>query len=355
MTDSMDRRRFFRPSRLLRAVSQLQQDMERSIDAIERFASQPVVTFRRPAMACMFEIQFPISLTDRQTPTAAFDLIDDLEDQLTVYRDTSEVSRLNQRAFQEPVVVEPRLFELLTRCQDLHKETDGVFDITAGPLVRAWGFYRREGRLPEIQELDDALAAVGMQDVLLDAQERTVRFGRPGMELNFGSIGKGYALDRVTEFLTGRSFSPALLSAGHSSMRAVGKPPWDDAWQVDLLDPRKGDVPFASVRLSDQAFSTSGSSSQFFEVGGKRFGHILDPRTGRPAEGMLQTSVVAPDAALAEALSTAFFIHGVDWARRYCENHPRIGALLVSENSESSGLRIATLGSIDARILPVVI
>lgn len=352
MTDSMDRRRFFRPSQLLRAVTKLQQDMETSLEAIERFASQPVVTFRRPAMACMFEIQFPISATDRRTPAAAFDLIDDLEDQLTVYRETSEVSRLNRNASFEPVEVEPRLFELLLRCRRLHGELEGVFDVTSGPLVRAWGFFRREGRLPAPEELEAALDSVGMEKLSFDVEARTIQFARDGMELNFGSIGKGYALDRVAEFFAQRSFAPALLSAGHSSMRALGRPPWDDAWQVDVIDPRKADVPFAMVRFADGAFSTSGSASQFFECQGKRFGHILDPRTGRPADGMLQTSVVAPDAALAEALSTAFFILGKEWTTEYCRRHPEVGALLVSEGKEGRGLETVSLGSIDVRLLP---
>jgi thiamine biosynthesis lipoprotein len=333
-------------------VTDLQRELEDSIEKIEQFASEPVVTFCRAAMACLFEIQFPVTITDRKTPAVAFDLIDDLEEQLSVYRAESEVSMLNARAHQDPVPVEPRLFELLKRCASWSEATEGAFDVTAGPLVRAWGFLRREGRLPTAEEIAAARGKVGMHHVTLQSVDRTVQFDQPGLEINFGSVGKGYTLDRVAELLAEASFAPALLSAGHSSMRAIGSPPWDTAWQVDIAHPTNENEKLAEIRLADRSLSTSGIASQWFEHNGKRYGHILDPRSGWPATGMLQTTVVAPDAALAEVLSTAFFIHGQKWAANWCARHPEIGALLVSDPPPGQQPYITRLGSIDVRVVP---
>lgn len=331
MTEPQNRRRFFAPGSILRAGG-LDQVVGDLIDKLDEVANEPVVTLRREAMACLFEIQFGALEMDRRPAFAALDLIDDLESQLSIYREDSELSAINRKAFAAPVPVEERLFDLLVRCDQLRSSARGAFDITAGPLIKAWGFFRRQGRVPTDEELRETLGRVGGEHVALDRAARTVRFGREGMEINLAAIGKGYALDRAAERLQQSKFPHALLSAGHSSLRTVGSPPWDDAWQVDLASPLNRNVSLGSVRLKDVGFSTSGSSEQFFIHEGKRYGHVIDPRTGRPATGILQASVVAPDAATAEALSTAFFILGVEWARGYCRAHPGVGAILVPDS-----------------------
>jgi FAD:protein FMN transferase len=259
-------------------------------------------------------------------------MIDRLEEQLSIYRDDSEIKRINERAAAEPVRVERLLFRLLERCRALSQETAGAFDITAGPLVRAWGFTRREGRIPTAVDLAEAHQAVGMDQIQFDAGKRTVAFRQPGVEINLGAVGKGYALDRVGSRLARLGYRECLLSAGSSSLLAIGKPSWDDAWLVDIRDPLNRERPIAVVSLIDSALSTSGSGEQFFEHEGRRYGHIIDPRSGHPAAGVLQVTVIAPDATLAEALSTAFFINGIEWADTYCEKHAEIGALMVSDS-----------------------
>ncbi|HZL88793.1 MAG TPA: FAD:protein FMN transferase, partial [Pirellulaceae bacterium] len=169
----------------------------------EQASRSYLVSVSRDAMACTFEIalnagQYPGG-TD--AAVAALDLVDRLEQQLTIYRDDSEVSRLNQRAAAEPVVVERGLFDLLLQAKQLHDETGGAIDITSGPLTKVWGFFRRQGQLPTQREIDEALSQIGSQWLELDAAARTVRFARPGMELNLGAIGKGYALDRAADYL----------------------------------------------------------------------------------------------------------------------------------------------------------
>ncbi len=291
----------------------------------------------RRAMATTFEVVLPYGTPDAMDlGSDAFDRLDELEAQLTVYRETSEVSRLNRIAAYGPVPVEERLFDLLSRAARIHAETNGAFDITAGALIKAWGFYKGPRRVPSESERAAAIARVGMQLVELQPEGKTVRFLRPGLEINLGGIGKGYALDRVAEHLQDSwGLSSALLHGGYSSVVTIGTPPGEPrGWQVGISDPSDPGRRLATVWLRGRALGTSAATFQHLEYNGQRLGHILDPRTGWPASGVASTTVIAPTGAEADALSTAFFIEGVEAARRYCAAHPGVGAVLLPEGSD---------------------
>jgi thiamine biosynthesis lipoprotein len=285
-------------------------------------------------MACRFEITLPSDdQSDISAANEALNLIERLEDQMTVFRETSEISHINRNAGSTAVEVEAGLFELLLHCQELYRATDGAFDITSGPLTRCWGFLRREGRIPEPDELEAARSRVGMHNIVLDRDNMTVRFSHPGIEINLGSIGKGYALDRVDSLLRGRGVRSALVSGGSSSLIAIGNNGGGEDWAVGIRHPVFKNFRIAKLSLSDRAMATSGSAEQYFEKDGKRYGHIIDPRSGVPATGILSVTVIAPSAALADALATAFFIEGRRLAEHYCSTHPEILVLMIEEGS----------------------
>ena len=248
---------------------------------------------------------------------------------MTVFRETSEVSYINRNAAYRSIRVEESLWELLGRCRDLHRESDGVFDITSAPLSRCWGFMRRQGRVPEPNEIDKALSVVGFNKLRFDDQGRTIRFQLPGVEMNFGSIGKGYALDRMARAIRGR-VETALLSAGSSSLLAIGSGDLrEGGWKVGIRHPSHKDRRIAVLRLRDCAMSTSGSEEQFFEYQGERYGHIIDPRTGQPAGGVASATVIAASAELTDALATAFYVGGVDLAERFCASNTGVMAIIL--------------------------
>lgn len=289
------------------------------------------IRVHRPAMACRFEAV--LSGEDaRYLPAAqaALDLVDRLEARLTVFRSTSEVVQVNLRAAGEAVPVSTELLSLLRRCQQLHESTSGAFDATSAPLSRCWGFLRREGRLPSAAEIAAARALVGMQYVELDEQASTICFRRDGIELNFGSIGKGFALDQMAVLLRRCGVERALLSAGRSSVLALGGD--EGGFLIDVVSPQALSGPLTRLRLRDAALGTSGAGVQFVEIEGKRYGHVLDPRTGWPASGVLSASVVASDAATADALSTAFLVGGLALAKDYCANNPSVLALVTLDD-----------------------
>jgi FAD:protein FMN transferase len=280
-------------------------------------------------MACRFEIALPDdAASDIPAARAALDAVDAIEATLSVYRESSELTALNRAAADRPVPVGPEILELVTRSRTLHATTGGAFDATSTPLSRAWGFFRREGRRPDPNEIEAALSVVGMDKVALHEPAGTVRFLRPGVELNFNAIGKGYALDRIAAGLRDRGVKNALLSAGGSSVLAIGG--GRRGFAVDIKS-RHLAGRLARLRISDAALGTSGASEQFFEADGRRFGHVLDPRTGWPAQGALSVSVVADDAAIADALATAFFVGGAELARSYCAEHAGILALFTPD------------------------
>ncbi len=288
----------------------------------------------RRAMATTFEIALPDATPDALAAAeAALDLVDELEQQLTVYRDSSDVSHLNRAAVGAPVEVNAGLFALLAHAATLSADTGGAFDPAAGSLIRAWAAARREERIPTPAELAAARGRAGVRHLILDAARMTVKFRVPGLLLNLGGIGKGYALDRVADLLRSQwGVRSALIQAGGSSVRAIGTPPGDPrGWLVAVRHPADDARTVGAVYLNDQALGTSAATFQFFEFGGRRYGHLLDPRTGLPAAGTACASVIVPTAAAADALSTAFFVLGEGGARDYLRARPDHAALVLGD------------------------
>ncbi len=299
-------------------------------------------------MGSYFEVRLPSS-----TPGAvdlacrALDLIDALEAQLTVYRDDSEVSRLNATAHLGPVEVESGLFHLLETAIGLSQQTEGAYDVSAGPLSEAWGFVKGPRRRPDEATLADARSRTGWQHLRLDGERRTVAFDREGVRINLGSIGKGYAIDRAVAVVAAHWWpTSALVHGGRSSLYALGSPPGrlGGRGEIALRHPFQPESPLGTIRVRNRALGTSGSTFQHFEIDGQVYGHIIDPRTGEPARGPASVTVLAPTAALADALSTAFYLLGPEAARAFIADHPEFGALIVERSNPDTTARLHVLG-----------
>ncbi len=281
-------------------------------------------------MACLFEVIFPARRRSRiSVVQAALDEVDRLEQQMTVYRPTSEISQLNRKAARRPRRVETRLLGLLSLACRISRETGGAFDITSGRLSKCWGFSNRQGRLPCQAELDEALSRVGHRHLEIDPAAGKVFFRRE-LELNLGAIGKGYALDRAAEILREGGLTDCVLHGGNSSILAMGDSPAlpGSGWPVAIGEP-DGSGRLGCCHLQNLALSTSGAALQSFQSGGRRFGHIIDPRTGSPAETHLSATALAPTAAVADALSTAFFMMPVEEVAEFCRRNEDTGAVIV--------------------------
>jgi FAD:protein FMN transferase len=273
----------------------------------------PWIKVQRTALACRFEVTLPSEDARHvDAARAALDELEAIENALSTLRDTAEVSRVNREAAAGPVAVGPSFFALLSLCRELHVATGGAFDPASAALSRCWGLREGRPRRPAAEEVADARARSGLDKVMADGLGRTVRFAVPGVELDFGKVGRGWAVDRVTATLRVRGVFRALLTGGGSRHRGWG----GEAWELAL---RPGGDELGLVRLRDAALGTSAA------------GLVLDPRTGRPAEGVRSASVVASEAAVADALSTAFLAGGPALAGPFCAARPGTMALLVLE------------------------
>jgi thiamine biosynthesis lipoprotein len=285
----------------------------------------------RPAMGTTFTI-FVYAVNQEQASEyfeIAFDEIERVEEALSDYRPTSELSRINRLAANETVTTDPEVFKFLQTSMDFSRKSDGAFDITVGPLMRAWGFFRGRGHYPTRDELSNARTSTGWQHVQLDSQKRTVHFDMEGMSLDPGGIGKGYVVECVANLLREAGVKTALIDAGSSTIYAMGAPPGKDGWTIQV--PRPGDRAHAisTVVLRDTSLSTSGNYEKFFTLNGKVYCHIMDPRTGEPIQGTLQTTVITPNAADSDALSLIMFVMGPEKSEKLLDAIPGTSGMWV--------------------------
>jgi thiamine biosynthesis lipoprotein len=278
----------------------------------------------RMSMACVYAIE-AYGRDEAALPrivNEAFDEVDRIDRLMSHYKADSPLSRLNRDASRGPVAVDAELFDFIADAMRYNHDSGGAFDITVGPLMKAWGFFRGEGRVPSEVELAAARGHVGGVHVTLNSTARTIAFDEPGVEIDLGGIAKGYAVDRVAGLLKERKIAAALISAGGSSVYGLGAPPGRAGWEVtiqDPIDPRKTAL---TVLLKDRALSVAGSSEKSFEFVGTTYSHIMDPRTGRPVQGLLSIAVLAQSATAGDALDNALFVLGPDGSRPYLHTLP---------------------------------
>src|SRR5215813_168743 len=253
----------------------------------------------------------------REAAAAALDEVDRIDRLMSNYKNDSELSRVNREAAERAIKVDQELFDFIAECLRYSRESDGAFDITVGPLMKAWGFFRGEGRAPGEAELAEARNRVGYQHVILNQKDGTIFFDKAGVELDLGGIAKGYAVDRAVAVLKQHGVTSALVSSGGSTIYALGAPPGKPAWEVEVQDPVERDKIATTVRLKDQSLSVSGSYEKFFELDGVRYSHVMDPRTGRPVQGVLSVAVITGDGTSGDALDNVFYALGVERSRAW--------------------------------------
>jgi FAD:protein FMN transferase len=318
------------------------------------------LTLARNAMNTRFELVLhggsPASL--QAAAEEALNEVERIEAQLSLFRPSSEIARVNALAAIEPVRVSPEVFTLLNLARQLTLETGGAFDITMAPLLRCWGLLgRTDGQIPTDAELADARAKCGMGLVDLNAAHRTVRFAREGVMLDLGAIGKGYAVEEAADILQDAGVSSALIHGGTSTVFALGTPPEAEAWKIAVdLPPTTVAAPRQSaanlsadggalprrryeVSLRDESLSVSAVAGKCFTAHGRTLGHIIDPRTGQPAGTTLLTAVALPSGAETDALSTALLVLGAEALPSFAARRPGIRALVAgADRADVAGI-----------------
>lgn len=270
----------------------------------------------------------------------AFDEVRRLDALWSTYKPDSELSRVNRKAGAGWVQVSVETFAMLERALGYAKRSAGAFDPTVGPLIEAWGFKHLDYRVPESPVLESARARIGYGRVELDAA-RGVRFSRPGMSLDLGAIAKGTAVDRALERLRREGIVGGRVDAG-GNQGVFGRPEQGDVWLFGVKHPREEEGVLGVVGLTQGAVSTSGDAERGFWKDGVRYGHILDPRTGQPASGVLSVTVVAPTAEAADAWSTALYVLGREAGLAFlAREHPDARALYVEPGGAPGQFRVS--------------
>ncbi|MHC4426785.1 MAG: FAD:protein FMN transferase [Planctomycetota bacterium] len=283
--------------------------------------------FSHEAMATTFEV-IVVHEDDRyarQAAAAAFDEVDRLEGELSRFIENSDVSRINNLPANQPLRLGLDTFECLQLSARLYAETNGAFDITVGTLLRCWRNEDGTAHTPSADELNLARQRTGTDLLQLDEAEHTVRLSAGPVEIDLGGIGKGYAVDRMAELLREWSIDTALISGGYSSVLALDAPPGTEGWPLTLSNPANRKQILARPCLRSGALSGSGL---------QKGRHIIDPRTGQPVEGKHAAWSSAPDAATADALSTAFMIMSPDEIKQYCSLHRRTLAMVIVQEQD---------------------
>ena len=283
--------------------------------------------------------------TDEARAVDAFEHVfrefDRLEDLLSVWKDGSDVVRLNKNAGITPVPVSQDTITVLREAAEASALTRGKFDITFGALSDIWRFdHDQDNVVPERQLIETRLTRIDFRAVQIDATARTAFITRPNMRVHLGGIGKGYAIDRAIALLKERGFADFMIQSGGDLYVAGsdnGKP-----WKLGIADPRGTHDPFATLQITNGTFSTSGDYERFFVKDGVRYHHLLDPDFGEPARGCRSVTIVANRAVMADVLSTGIFIMGPGEGMKLIEQLPDVEGVIVTGDNQvlvSSGLK----------------
>jgi FAD:protein FMN transferase len=261
----------------------------------------------------------PNSDTAERACRGAYTRFAALEDIFSDYRPTSELMRLCEKAGGPPVPVSPELFFVLQRAQKVAAQSDGAFDMSVGPLIQLWRSARKDRRLPPLTVLRETKARVGWRHIVLDEKRRTVRLAVPGMRLDAGGIAKGYACDEAQKELRRHGITRALIEAG-GDIVVSAPPPGKSGWKIDV-DGR-------TWTLTNRAISTSGDTNQFVDIGGRRYSHIVDPRTGLGLTNRIAVTITAPDGMTSDSLSTAVSVLGEEKGRALAAHYTGVTAFV---------------------------
>lgn len=274
--------------------------------------------------------------------SAVFEEFDRLDLLLSVWREGSDVLRMNAAAGKAPVAVHDDTRAVLRAAREMSEQTGGAFDVTFGALADVWRFdHDQDNRVPSAAEIAARVPLVDYRAVLVDESRGTAQIARAGMRVHLGGIGKGYAVDRAVAMLRAAGLAHFMIQAG-GDLYVAGRR-GDRPWRLGIQDPRGvGAEPFATVELSDETLSTSGDYERYFDLAGVRYHHLLDPGTGQPARLSRSVTIVAREALVADGLSTGVFIMGPERGMALVERLPDVEAVVVTADNRvrvSSGLR----------------
>jgi FAD:protein FMN transferase len=275
---------------------------------------------------------------------AAFDRMREIE--LQVGRaDSSDISKINTKAGGTPIQVRPDTWKMMMMAKQYWLITDKAFDVTVGPLVNLWGFgYDGQGRFPSTREISGAMPKIGTDKAILNPSKRSIRLAYTGMLITVAGIAKGYAVEEAMKVLKAKGIKNAIINGGNSSIKVIGSGPPRRGWRIGVEDPRHlGKIIGVIALKSGQSMSTSADNKRFFIKDGKRYSHIIDPRTGYPTnKDLAQVTIITENATESDILTKALFLNDLNWNLHFLKQQ-KLQAILVNRHGKiltTSGLKL---------------
>ncbi|MDV5121196.1 MAG: FAD:protein FMN transferase [Candidatus Scalindua sp.] len=322
---------------------------------------QELTLFKKAALSMGTVFEVSVYVANKYEAEEAFNdvfkEINRLDYLMSNYKEESELSKVNKNAASEPTTCDNELAYVIEQSLQYSDITDGAFDITIGPLMKKWGFFKEQGRVPNKEELKSVLKSVSYKNIIIGEEVKkslfrdpsivkTISFKHSGTQIDLGGIGKGYAVDMAIRVLKGNGINSALINFA-GNIYAYGTPPEKDSWVIGLQHPRKSEGLLGSFEIRDKAVSTSGDYEKFFTIDGERYSHIIDPRTGSPVKGIVCVTIVTDNATRADALSTGVFVLGLDKGMDLIEKLSDVEGIIIYEDADS-GLSIKASSGMEA-------
>ncbi len=309
------------------------------LSGCSRVASLPLIKMARPCLGTIVEI----TVADKDKPRGivnraikkAFTEIERIDDLLSRFKSESDIGRINADAYNRPTKVSPETISLIEKSIMFSQLSDGAFDITISPLMEIWGFEEKHKKhIPTAEQLKQALDKVGYQNIDIIKEEQSVFLAQPAMSLDLGGIAKGYAVDRAIAVLKQEGIESALVNAG-GDIYALGGRDKDKKWQIAVQRPRKKDTILTVLEIEDRAVVTSGDYQKYIEIDGRRYSHIINPKSGYPcSEVPASVTVLTEDCVSADALATALFVLGPQEGIGLVNQLENTEAIVVSSQEE---------------------
>ncbi|MDR6301502.1 thiamine biosynthesis lipoprotein [Mesonia maritima] len=283
-------------------------------------------------MGCKFDITVVAenkNLGDEYIDTAVAE-IQRIEKLISSWNPDSQTSAINKNAGKQAVKVDRELFNLIQRAIQISKLTDGAFDISYASMDKIWKFDGSMQKMPSEEEIKASVSSVGFQNIELNAENSTVFLKKEGMKIGFGAIGKGYAADSAKDLLISKGVKAGIINAS-GDMNTWGTQISGESWKIAITNPMDKNKAFALLPIQEGAVVTSGNYEKYVEFNGKRYTHIIDPRTGYPSSGIISATVFAPKAELADALATSIFVMGKEVSLNRINQLPKIECIIIDD------------------------
>lgn len=283
-------------------------------------------------MGSRFEITVtaPDSAQAEEDIALAINEISRIEKLISSWDSSTQTSEINRNAGIKPVKVSAELYNLIDRALKISELTDGAFDISYASMDKIWKFDGGMTKMPSEEEIRESVSKVGYQNIILNPADTSVFLKNRGMKIGFGAIGKGYAADRAKQLLMQKGVKSGIINAS-GDMNTWGTKPDGEPWKVAITNPMNKEHAFALLPLKDRAVVTSGDYEKFVKFNGVRYSHIINPKTGYPATGIISATVFAPKAELADALATSVFVMGIETGIDRINQLPGIDCIIVDE------------------------